>query len=100
VTDSCLLYSAFTTLFQDNTTTPRNLVGVVKHADIAGGVVGAFGDIHRSPGGDPRASAQNTLWLEFLGDYVYAVATRTYGAGVWNDVRRGTDCPAIDTWRA
>ena len=76
-------------------------MGVVKHADIAAnGTPGAFSELHRSPPGDPRGSAQNNLWLEFLGDYVYAVATNTYGAAVWNDTRDAADCPAIDAWRA
>ena len=60
---------------------------------------GAWTTLHRSPVGDPRASSQNDLQAEFLGDYVYADATNTYGTGVWNDVRAGQDCPAIDTWR-
>ena len=77
------------------------LVGVVKHADIGpNGTPGGWAELHRTPPGDPRASSQNNLWLEFLGDYVYAVATNTYGAAVWNDTRNGADCPAIDAWRA
>jgi hypothetical protein len=100
-TDAYLVYNAFTTPFRDDTTSPRSLVGVVKHADIgADGPPGSWGELHRSPPGDPRGSSQNDPWLEFLGDYVYAVATNTYGAGVWNDVRNAADCPAIDAWRA
>lgn len=100
-TDAYLVYNAFTTPYQDNTTSPRGLVGVVKHADIAsGGAPTAWTEIHRGAVGDPRTSSQNNLWLEFLGDYVYAVATNDYGAGVWNDARNGADCPAVDSWRA
>jgi hypothetical protein len=100
-TDAYLVYNAFTTPLRNNTTSQRGLVGVVKHADIgANGAPGVFSELHRGATGDPRGSSQNNLWLEFLGDYVYAVATNTYGAGVWNDTRNAADCPAIDTWRA
>lgn len=100
-TDAYLVYNAFTTPLRNDTTSSRGLVGVVKHADIgANGAPGAWSELHRSPTGDPRGSSQNNLWLEFLGDYVYAVATNTYGAAVWNDTRNAADCPAIDNWRA
>ena len=100
-TDAYLVYNAFTTPLHNDTTSLRALVGVVKHADIGGnGTPGAWAELHRGATGDPRGSSQNNLWLEFLGDYVYATATNTYGAAVWNDTRNAVDCPAIDTWRA
>jgi hypothetical protein len=98
--DVYVVYNAFTTPFQPTTATPRSLVGVVLHAATGGaGPTGAFSVLHRGAPGDPRSSSANALISEFLGDYVYAAATRTYGAAVWNDSRRGADCPAIDAWR-
>ena len=98
--DVYVVYNAFTTPYRTNTTDSRNLVGVVVHATASGsGATGAFSEIHRGANGDPRGTSQNGLTAEFLGDYVYAVATRTYGAAVWNDTRNAADCPAIDAWR-
>ncbi|HEX8967813.1 MAG TPA: sialidase family protein [Chloroflexota bacterium] len=97
--DGYLVYNAFTTPLDTTGTHVHALVGVVKHADIAAGVPGAWTEIHRGQAGDARGSSQNNLWLSFLGDYVYAVATRTSGSAVWNDVRNAADCPAIDAWR-
>ncbi len=100
-TDAYLVYNAFTTPLRTDTTSTRTLVGVVKHADIgANGAPGTWSELNRGANGDPRGSSQNNLWLEFLGDYVYAVATNTFGGAVWNDTRNAADCPAIDTWRA
>jgi hypothetical protein len=98
-TDVYITYNAFTTPFRDDTSSPRGLVGAILHADVAGGTVGAFGTLARGVVGDPRASSQNGLTAEFLGDYVYTAATRTGAVGVWNDVRNAADCPAIDAWR-
>ncbi len=99
--DVYLVYNAFTTPFQPSTGTPRSLVGVVLHADTGGtsSATGAFSELHRGAPGDPRGSSANALTDEFLGDYVYATASRAYGAAVWNDVRNAADCPAIDAYR-
>jgi hypothetical protein len=95
-----VVYNAFTTPFRDNTTQPRSLVGVVLQASAgASGPTGAFGQIHRGAPGDPRGSSANALTAEFLGDYVYAAATRTYGVAVWNDTRNAAVCGAINSYR-
>ncbi|MEP6697621.1 MAG: sialidase family protein [Pseudonocardiales bacterium] len=99
-TDLYVVYNAFTNPYRDNTTDPRGLVGVVLHADVSrSGAPAGWTALHRGAVGDPRGTSQNGLTAEFLGDYVYAVATRTYGAAVWNDARNAADCPAIDAWR-
>ena len=94
-----VVYNAYTTPYQDTTFTPRGLVGVFRTATMGAGGPSAWSTLYRSPVGDPRASSQNNLQAEFLGDYVYADATNAYGVGVWNDVRNGQVCPAINTWR-
>jgi hypothetical protein len=77
----------------------RPLVGVMLHANSTAAGVGRFSLVHQGRAGDARASSQNNLAAEFLGDYVYAAASRSYGAAVWNDVRNGADCPEIDAYR-
>jgi hypothetical protein len=95
-----LSYNAFTTDYQPTTATPRVLVGGLLSAPVdAGGVPGTWASVDAGAPGDPRGSSQNNLVAEFLGDYVYAAATRTYGAGVYNDVRNAADCPAVDAFR-
>jgi hypothetical protein len=95
-----LVYNAFLAPYQTDTSRPRPLVGVVKSAAVAAnGTVGSFTELNRGAPGDARAASANSLTDEFLGDYVYAVATNSYGAAVWNDVQRADDCPAIDAWR-
>jgi hypothetical protein len=101
--DLYVVYNAFTTPFQETTAAPRPLVGVVKHievADLVNGPPNSWQELHRGTPGDARGSSQNNPPIaEFLGDYVYAAATRDYAVAVWNEARNAADCPAIDAWR-
>jgi hypothetical protein len=96
------VYNAWTEVFKESAEGPANdrpLVGVVLHADSTPGGVGALTEVHRGASGDGRGSSQNNLAAEFLGDYVYAAASRDFGTAVWNDVRNAADCPEIDEYR-
>jgi len=96
-----VVYQAITEPFQETTANPRPLHGVLRTATIdPNGVPTGWTTVYDGPTGDSRGSSQGRiLYNEFMGDYVYAIGTRTYGAGVWTDVRRTDDCPAMDTWR-
>jgi hypothetical protein len=101
-TDVWLVYNAFEEPFKTSAVGPTNdrpLVGQVLHATVSGGTVGDFANAHRGTPGDARGSSQNDLAAEFLGDYVYAAATRSYGVSVWNDVRNAADCGPVDQYR-
>ena len=99
-TDLYVVDNAFTTPYQHDTTSARGLVGQVWHANIVAGVPSGWSSLDRSAVGDPRGTSQNGLTAEFLGDYVYAAATRDGVVGVWNDASHAADCPAIDAYRA
>jgi hypothetical protein len=88
---------------ETSTATPRPEFGVLLSApipDATTGTPGAWTTDFSGPTGDLRGTSQGRLlYNEFFGDYVYAIATRDYGAGVWTDTQRTADCPAMDAWR-
>jgi hypothetical protein len=99
-TDVYVTYNAFHVPWQSTTANPRPMNSVTRHADVgAGGTPGTFATLFAGPIGDARGSSANSLTGEFLGDYNYAAATRTYGAASYVDVRDAADCPAVDAFR-
>ena len=97
-----LVYEGPQTPFQTNFTTPREYHGVFRSAPIgSNGAPGTWTTVENGPLGDLRATYPgHDLYQERIGDYVYAAATPTYGAGVWTDARDAGVCTAIQTWRA
>jgi len=83
----------------DRDTAARAGGAAVRPVDSAG-APGTWTTEFSSSTGDLRGTSQGRiLYNEFFGDYVYAIATRTYGAGVWTGTERTADCPAMDAWR-
>jgi hypothetical protein len=100
-TDVYLTYDAFMAPWRFTTTSSRPMLGAVRHARVeSDGAVSAFTTLHRGAVGDARGSSENNLCCEFLGDYNYVSATRTYAAANWNDVRNAAVCPVINAYRA
>lgn len=95
-----LTYNAYQSDWQSNTTSARLMNGVTRKAPVASdGTPGTFVTVDTGAAGDARGSSANALSAEFLGDYNYVVASNSSGISVFNDVRRATDCPAIDAYR-
>jgi hypothetical protein len=94
-------YTALTTPFSPTMSTPRLEHGVLRSAAIGpGGAPADWVTDYSGPTGDARGTAFG-VWNfeEYTGWYISAVATTSYGAGVWTDLRDTPDCPAFDAWR-
>ena len=96
-TDVYLTYDAFLNPWQENTSDPRRMQGVVRHADFAD--LSSWTTLHSGAIGDARGSSANGLSSEFLGDYNYVAATNDFAVSVWNDTRNAAVCEAINAYR-
>ncbi|MEA5456288.1 sialidase family protein [Sinomonas sp. JGH33] len=90
------VYDAFHAVYTD-LKAPRPMEGVV--VGLNGDLSGPVTVLHRGASGDARASSANSLVSEFIGDYNYAVASNSAVYPIWNDVRNGDDCQAVDAYR-
>jgi hypothetical protein len=97
-----VVYEAVTSPWRgSDTSSPRPYHGVFMSAPITAAGIGAWSTEYDGPTGDLRATFPGgRLREERVGDYLSAAASRSYGAGVWIDVRDATVCPAIQDWRA
>jgi hypothetical protein len=94
-------YTALTTPFSPTMFTRRLERGVLRSASLGptGRPVHWMTD-YAGPTGDARGTGQGGYnYEEFTGYYVGAIATRSYGAGAWTDLRDISACPAMNTWR-
>jgi hypothetical protein len=98
-TDVYVTYDAFFAPWQPDTSSPRWVQGVVRHALAASGGLGAFSDLHRGVLGDARGTSRATLSREFIYDYNSIAATASGVYALWMDARNALDCPAVDSYR-
>jgi hypothetical protein len=98
-TDLYVVYDAFLDPFQDDTTSDRRFLGVLRQADLAGTSLGTPITLDRGEVGDARASSANALIDEFIGDYNTVAATNDGAVSVFNDARDAALCDDINTYR-
>ncbi len=48
---------------------------------------------------DPNVSSSHSLAVQFIGDYIFAVADASGLYVTWTDTRNGASCPAVDKYR-
>ncbi|MDX6230402.1 MAG: hypothetical protein QOI76_3792 [Frankiales bacterium] len=97
-----VVYEAVTSPWRGaDMTSPRPYHGVLRSAAVTDGAPGGWATNYVGPFGDLRGTYPgHDIYQERIGDYVYAVATRTYGAAVWTDARSAEVCPAVQQYRA
>jgi hypothetical protein len=98
-TDLYVVYDGFSDPFRNDTTSPRQFVGVTRHIDVSGTSLGTMTTRDRGLVGDGRASSANALIDEFIGDYNTVAATNAGAVSVFNDARNAMVCPLINTFR-
>jgi hypothetical protein len=96
--DVYVTYNAFFLPWQSDTSSTRLMQGVVRHATVANGAVGAWSDLHRGVPGDARGSSRQ-LNREFIYDYNAIVATANGAVALWIDARNAVSCPAVNAYR-
>ena len=80
---------------------PRPYHGVFLTASFGAGGPSGWRTLYNGPTGDLRGTYPgHDIYQERVGDYVYAAASRTYGAGVWTDARNAAVCQAVQRYRS
>jgi hypothetical protein len=97
--DLYVAYDGFLDPFQNDTTSDRRFVGVLRHADVSGTALSNVTTLDRGSVGDGRASSANSLIDEFIGDYNTVDATNAGAVSVFNDASNAEICDLMNAFR-